>query len=470
MPARDLVIRDAEVDGVGGLAVRIAGGRIAEVGRNVSAALDEFDARGGALLPGLIDHHIHLLATAARDASLALDAVRNPAEFLARLRQYAAVRAPGSWVRAVGYHERMAGLLSRHDLDRMVPQHPVRIQHQTGSLWMLNSQALGMVVGDGEPPACVERDEAGSFTGRIWRGDAWLAERLGATPPTLAPLGARLAALGVTGLMDASVSTDDTSASILAAAHRTGELPQRLALMSAGFLAPPADAAFQVGPVKIMLDEHDLPPLDDIVRRIGMARSWSRRVAVHCVTAAELALTLAAFEAAGARPGDRIEHGGMIPADAIAVIADLRLTVVTQPGFVFERGDRYIADIDPTEHGDLYRCASLCAAGVPVASSSDAPYSRADPWAAMRAAVRRRTRDGLSLGSPERVDAEVALRLHLGGFDAPGGRVRTVAPGEPADLCLLKTPRREALAALTSDLVAATIIGGEIVYCEARSG
>jgi len=469
MPPRNLLIRNVEIDGVCGQAVRIAAGRIVEVGPNLAAAPDELDGRGGALLPGLIDHHIHLLATAARSDSLALDTVRAPAEFSARLGAYAALQAPGSWVRAVGYHERMAGLLSREDLDLLVPLHPVRIQHQTGSLWMLNSRALA-IVADGETPPCVERDGSGSATGRIWRGDAWLAERLGAASPALAPLGARLAALGVTGLMDASVSTDDRSASILADARRTGELPQRLALMSGGFLEGPLDAAFRVGPLKIMLDEHDLPPLDDIVHRIGMARSWDRNVAVHCVTAAELAFTLAAFETAGAKPGDRIEHGGMIPADAIAVIAGLGLTVVTQPGFVFERGDRYLADIDPTEHSDLYRCASLLAAGVPVASSSDAPYSAPDPWAAMRTAVRRRTRDGLSLGSHERVDAAIALQLHLGAFDAPGGRLRRVVQDEPADLCLLKTPRREALAALSSDLVAATIIQGEIVYLEARAG
>jgi len=468
MTSRDLLIRNAEVDGVSGLDVRIVDSRIEAVGPGLCAASDELDARGGALIPGLIDHHIHLLATAARADSLALDTVRTQAEFLARLREYAAARAPGSWVRAVGYHERMAGLLSRHDLDQLVPLHPLRVQHQTGSLWMLNSQALAMVAG-GEIPPSVERDGAGSPTGRIWRGDAWLAERLGATPPAFAPLGARLAALGVTGLMDASVSTDDKSAAILANAHRAGELPQRLALMSGGFLTERPDA-FRIGPLKIMLDEHNLPPLDDIVRRIGMARSWRRRVAVHCVTAAELALTLAAFETAGAEPGDRIEHGGMIPADAIGVVAGLGLTVVTQPGFVFERGDRYLADIDPTEHCDLYRCASLLSAGVPVASSSDAPYSAPDPWAAMRAAVGRRTRDGLPLGVEERVSASIALGLHLGGFDAPGGHCREVAPGDPADLCLLKAPRREALAALSSDLVAATIIQGKIAYREVHFG
>jgi predicted amidohydrolase YtcJ len=328
---------------------------------------------------------------------------------------------------------------------------------------MLNSRALA-IVDQGRTPEGLERDAGGAPTGRVWRADAWLAERIGKTPPPLAPLGAALAEAGVTGVMDASVTTSAETAAILAAAHRAGDLPQRLRLMSGGGLAAPEDGAFGVGPLKILLDDHDPPPLDDFVRRIGQARGWGRAVAVHCVTAGELALTLAAFEVAGSAPGDRIEHGGMIPAEAIPVLARLGLTVVTQPGFVFERGDRYLADIDPREHADLYRCASLLAAGIPLASSSDAPYASPDPWRAMRAAVRRRTQTGQAIGAAECVDAGTALGLYLGDFARPGGPPRRVAPDQPADLCLLKTPIREACETLDADLVAATIIAGRVVY------
>lgn len=459
----DLLIRNAEVDGVPGQDVRLAGGRIAEIGRGLARAPAEIDARGGALIPGLIDHHIHLLATAAQADSLALDQVQGPAQLAARLHDHAGSRPAGTWLRATGYHERVAGDLTRQDLDALAPNHPLRVQHQTGALWMLNSRALA-IVESGQTPDSLERDPAGVATGRIWRGDSWLMQRIGKTPPPLAPIGAALAAAGVTGVMDASVSTDDDGAEILGAAHRAGALPQRIGLMSGGALAALQDGAFVVGPLKILLDDHDLPPLDDVVARIRLARSWGRPVAVHCVTAAELALTLAAFEAAESAPGDRIEHGGMIPADAIAAIVRLGLTIVTQPGFVFERGDRYLAEIDPREHDELYRCASLLAAGVPVAASSDAPYSSPDPWAAMRAAVQRRTRTGSAIGLGEQVSPQTALRLFLGDFADPGGRPRRVVPGAATDLCLLKAPLGEALAALSSDMVAATIIGGRVVY------
>jgi predicted amidohydrolase YtcJ len=233
-------------------------------------------------------------------------------------------------------------------------------------------------------------------------------------------------------------------------------------LMSAGELAARPDAA--VGPVKVLLDEHDLPDLDELIALTATARQWGRRVAIHCVTAVELAVSLAAFEAAGARPGDRIEHGGVIPKAAIGALKALGLTVVTQPGFVFDRGDRYLAEVPAEEQDSLYRIASLLRAGVPVAASSDAPYSSHDPWQAMRAAATRQTRLGARLGADEGVAPAKALSLWLGGFADPGGPARRVRVGAPADLCLLTTPLADALAEPDAERVAASLVAGQLVF------
>src|SRR5262249_35206975 len=162
----------------------------------------------------------------------------------------------------------------------------------------------------------------------------------------LAPLGRALASYGITGLTDTSATTDAAAAALLAQARRDGALPQRLTLMSAGPLQPAADGAVDVGPVKVLLDDARLPDLDDFVGRSEAARGQGGAVAVHCAPAGELAMTLAAFELAGAQAGDRIEHGGVIPVEAISMLKLLGLTVVTQSAFVFERGDRYLADVD----------------------------------------------------------------------------------------------------------------------------
>ena len=186
---------------------------------------------------------------------------------------------------------------------------------------------------------------------------------------------------------------------------------------------------------------------------------------MHCVTAAQLVVTIAALRAAGGHPRDRIEHAAVVPDDSLADLAELGVTVVTQPNFVAERGDQYLADVPAAEHGQLWRVASLLDAAVPVALSTDMPFGDGDPWAAMRAAVHRTTPSGAVLNADECVSARTALTMFLGRPDRPG-RARTVEPGQPGDLCVLSEPPATALAELDAGMVAATVIGGELVYFE----
>src|SRR3546814_9446763 len=95
------------------------------------------------------------------------------------------------------------------------------------------------------------------------------------------------------------------------------------------------------------------------------------------------------------------------------MLAERDLRVVTQPGFLADRGDRFAAGTPAAEHGDLYRCRSLLDAGIPVALSSDAPYGPADPWQVIAAAAGRRTPDGSVLGPAETITAADALDAYL---------------------------------------------------------
>jgi predicted amidohydrolase YtcJ len=456
-----LTLRNVRVEGRPGLDVRVERGRIAAIGARLPACAQEIDGRSGVLIPGLADHHIHLFATAAQTQSVALDDLVSIEAVGARLRHAAVGQAAGTWLRAVGCPPFIAEALERGVLDRWVPDHPLRLADQSAALWLLNTRALEAV---GEPlPRGAERDTAGRPTGRLWREDRWLRERLGNQPPDLADLGRILAGFGVTAVTDATATTDQAGAELLASARRSGALPQRLTLMSAGPLAPPEDGAFSVGPVKLVLDERDLPALDDLVGRIEAARRQRRRVAVHCVTAAELALTLAAFEAAGAMRGDRIEHASIVPLEAVSRIRELGLAVVLQPGLIAKRGDRYLREVDAGERPDLHRCASLAEAGIPMGFSSDAPYGPLDPWVAIRAAMTRRTASGLVAGAQEAIAPDMAVRQYLSRPDDVGGAARRVRVGEAADLCLMSA---DVLTIVqdSRDAVTATIIGGQLAY------
>lgn len=454
-----LVLRRAEVDGCV-VDVRLHDGWIVALGSEVEPESGDevLDAASGALLPGLHDHHIHLMAFAAARNSVPLGPpeVTDAATFDTALRA-----APGSgWLRGIGYHESVAGELDRHRLDAVAPQRPVRIQHRSGAMWVLNSAAMELVdVGPGAPSG-VERDAGGVPTGRIYGLDEWLRARLPADPPDLAGAATELVSYGVTGLTDATPTEDGNHVAVLADAVADGRVPQRLVVTGGLRLPLDAGAALRRGPVKLIVADHALPALDDLTASIKAAHDRGRPVAIHCVTRAALLLALAAWDDAGPRTGDRVEHAAVAgPAEADRLAA-AGITVVTQPGFVVERGDAYLADVEPEDQPDLWPCASLLDCGVAVGGSTDAPFGHADPWRAIAAATTRRTRGGRLLGAEERLDPGWALKLFLTSPDDPGGLPRRVAVGQPADLCLLRLPLDAALEEPSSAHVAATFLSG----------
>lgn len=464
-----LLIQNAEINGIPGLHVLIESGRIRSIGHSVPPAPRpalQIDAKGGVLLPGLTDHHIHLLATAAKRASLSAEHVTSFEGLTTLIRNAACSLSPGEWLRVTELDTFAVGIPDKDALDRIESTHPIRIQDRTGALWILNTYGLSLIVSssDHHLPEGVERNEAGQITGRVWRESDWLKDRLKSSPPDLEGLGAELSSLGITSVTDASVSTTQEMAVLLGRAHKSGRLPQRLRLMSGGKLSPCEAGSFEIGETKVLLDERSLPDFDELGLTIRQSREQSRRVAMHCVTAVELSYCLAAFETYGAYPGDRIEHGSIIPKEAIAPIKKLGLVVVTQPGFLHARGERYLARVDPCEQGDLYRCASLVEQEIPVAFSSDAPYGPVDPWLAMRTATDRLTEMGHSICPQERIPAGRALDMYLGTPAYPTARARQVRVGTAADLCLLKLPLMEALNDLSRHHVAATFINGRIVF------
>jgi predicted amidohydrolase YtcJ len=183
---------------------------------------------------------------------------------------------------------------------------------------------------------------------------------------------------------------------------------------------------------------------------------------VHTVTRESLVLLLAALDEAGRHPGDRVEHAALVPAELVPALRGR--AVVTQPGFLADRGELFRREVPEDEHADLYRCRSLLDAGVPVGFSSDAPYGPVDPWVVIAAAASRRTPDGAPLGSAEAVTTTQALEAYLAPADDPGAPPRQVVPGTAADLVLLHCPLEQALARPSAAAVRGTMIGGHWVH------
>ena len=461
-----MLIRGAEIAGTGPLDVRVEGERIAEIAATLPRADGEFTlaANGGALLPGLHDHHIHLFALAAAEQSVRCGPpeVCN-ADALAHALTHASVRH--EWIRGIGYHESVAGELDRKRLDTWVADRPLRIQHRSGALWLLNSAGIEHLGLDrGADAQGIERDAHGRATGRLYRLDDWLRERLEAKdPPNLDAVSRRLADRGVTGLTDATATNDAEALRALVAAVDSGALRQHIRVMGRPTLPEPDHPGVEHGGVKLLLDERDLPDFEDLAAAIAAAHRSERGVAIHCVTRAELVLACAAFEAAGPRAGDRIEHASVAPPDALPALRECGLSVVTQPHFLNERGDAYLADVEPRDRPWLYRGRGFLEAGIPLGGGSDAPFGAADPWAAMRAAVERRSLGGAVLGARERLSPEEALALFTTRSEAPGGPTRRVEVGEIADLCLLDRPWSLARDDLAAARVVLTLRAGSVI-------
>jgi len=404
---------------------------------NARPGEDVLDAAGGAVLPGLHDHHVHLHSAAAAEHSIRVGPpqVADRAGLAAVLTN--AEAGDDGWIRAVGYHDSVAGSLDRNALDALNavdPATPLRVQHRSGVLWILNSAGLARV-GLADHP-----------DGRLRSTDTW-SDALNRNETSLTTLSDQFSSYGVVGITDATPDLGINDIVRLEELHRHGEFRQHVHCLA---------------PDKRILHDDDLD-LEELAGWIAQRHRGGGLVAVHCVTAAQLVVTIAALREAGTQPGDRIEHAAVVPADCLADLAQLAVTVVTQPNFVAERGDHYLDEVPTAGHDQLWRVASLLQVGVPVALSTDMPFGDGDPWASMRAAVHRTTPSGNILNRRECISARTALTMFLGRPDQPT-RPRTVAPGEPADLCVLTVPPDAALAQLDAEMVAATVIGGEIAY------
>jgi predicted amidohydrolase YtcJ len=468
---KTILIRNVAVDGEPGFDVRAGSELILDVGPSLSRSNGDevLDGDGGEVIPGLHDHHVHLRAVVAARQSVDVSAAATPADFDAIVSAAAAKASTQTWLRVTGWHEHAAGQLDRRRLDAVTGQVPARVQHRSGTMWVLNSPAMAQAGADSCDLAGVERDDDGYPTGRLLRMDEWLRDRLATLPAAqasgsfaagVAEYAAQAARSGVTGFTDATPGRDQADVTELTQLAEADLVPQGLVLMAPPGLREPGSARVTLGPHKLMLDDATLPTAGELAATIADTHRAGSPVAVHCVTAGQLLVSIAALAQAGPA-GDRIEHAGIVPPGCAEKLAQLDVAVVTNPGFIADRGHHYLRDVPAVEQDWLYPCASLISAGVAVAAGTDAPFGPADPWQCIAAAMTRATPAGEVLGPAERVPPAAALRLLLA---EPGNlrHVRSVAPGQPSELCILRQPLRTALAHPSDTAVLATIISGRV--------
>ncbi len=242
---------------------------------------------------------------------------------------HARLSIPGSeWLRGIGYHECVAGMLDAATLDAMAGDRPVRIQHRSGRMWFLNSAALDHLLSRAPAPPGLEMLD-GRPTGRLFEEDLWLRQTLGGVPPSLAAISALLASYGVTGITDMSPANDPFMARHFAREQAEHRLLQ--SCLMAGKLSLAEAEPYphlQPGIAKLHLHENALPELDWTIAFVRGAHDLGWPVAVHCTTETELVFALAVIV-------DALIPNEM-PLESAKVMSDKRLLVVPAETRIFD--------------------------------------------------------------------------------------------------------------------------------------
>jgi len=244
----------------------------------------------------------------------------------------------------------------------------------------------------------------------------------------------------------------------------------------AGLVSGSGDNRLRLGALKIMLTEESgkiRPAPEELNRLVLECHRDGFQVAFHAVqeSAVEAAVnaleyTDRHFPAAGRR--HRIEHCSEGPPRLLERLKKLGAVIVTQPPFIYESGERYLATVAESQQPWLYRIRSMLQDGLTVAGSSDSPVAGDNPMVGVYAAVTRRTASGKELLPDEGISPEQALEL----YTVNGARASleeeskgSIAPGKLADLVVLSDdPTRVPVEEIRDITVIMTIIGGRVAW------
>ncbi len=504
-------------------AVAVEGDRIKAVGSSaevmkLAAGARVIDAKGAMIVPGFTDTHVHFIDGGFRLASVQLRDARTPAEFVARIKAFAATVPAGTWILGGDWdHQNWGGELpTRAWLDSVTPAHPVFVTRLDGHMSVANSLALRLAtvsrttadVEGGE----IVRDASGEPAGVFKDNATALVERV--IPPPSAELNDRaleaamsyVASHGVTAVHNMG-SWDDLAT--FERAHAAGRLRTRIYAAVplatwqrlAGYVKAhggTGDSWLHYGALKGFVDgslgSHTaamLEPFTDAPNDRGfyVSSNEDRYAAIKAADAAGLQLFIHAIGDRAIReqldifarvasengPRDRrfrIEHAQHIAPADITRFAALGVVASMQPYHAIDDG-RWAEKVIGAERAKgTYAFRSLLDAGAKVAFGSDWFVAPPTPLEGIYGAVTRRTLDGAhdpdGWVPQERLTVEQALRAYTAtaayaGFDE--GQRGMLKAGMLADLVMIDRDLTRIPAPEIRDArVLLTMVGGKVVF------
>lgn len=490
-------------------------GSSAEV-RKLAGSARVMDAGGQLVVPGFVDAHVHFLMGGMGLTSVKLRDARTPADFVARIRDFARTIPSGAWILAGDWdHTTWGGQLpERSWIDSVTPDNPVWVNRLDGHMNLANSAALRAAgvsrstadVAGGE----IVRDAAGEPTGLLKDNAMSLVARVvPAAPPgiedrALDSAMTWVASHGVTSVHhmgsweDVAVFRRARAANRLrtrihaavplgtwerlrdtVAAEGTGDewlrigglkgfvdgsLGSHTALMFEGFSDAPDDRGLFV------------TPPESLHAWTSGADKAGLQVMVHAIGDRAIATQLDIFARVAAENGPRdrrfrIEHAQHIGPRDMGRFAELAVIASMQPYHAIDDGRWADSVIGPDRSSRTYAFRSLIDSGATLAFGSDWFVAPPVPLEAIHAAVTRRTIDNRNPGGwvpAQKITVEEALRAHTSGSayaafdDTNRGRI---APGMLADLAMIDRDITTIAPELIREArITLTVVGGRIVH------
>lgn len=487
-------------------AVACSGERILWVGSNSEATgfhhpeTQIVDCEGRTLIPGFIDSHCHLLAYAS--SKISVDCGPSTSASIQDVKDAILNQANkdslGQWIRGVGYDHltlKEKRHLNRWDLDSVVSDRPVRLNHRSGHAIVLNSLALkrvGISITTPDPlNGVIERDANGEPTGLLLDMDEYLNGRIPSLPYEVFVTGVKAAnqqmmSNGVTSIQDATHSNSLRRWETFKNLKDKGDLDPRIRLMvglnhlndflELGMRFGLNGSHLDLGHVKIMLTQSTgnfYPNLDELTAIINEVHRKRFPVAIHAVEleAVELAvnaLSEARKSGVSGPVNDRIEHCSECSTIALRKLTGANVSVVTQPGLLYERGHVYVTNIPSSFHQYLYRIKDFFDSGLTPAGGSDAPVTEPKPLDAIYSAVTRKSKTGDIVSPEQGISVYEALKMYTVNPSKTGYVTcdrGTIEPGKLADLVILdQNPLIIDQEAIRDISVMKTLVGGQIAW------
>lgn len=482
-------------------------GRIRALGderevRAFASGAEVVDLRGGTVLPGLIDSHVHAGWTGMAEMAVDLQEVQSLQELFDALRARAAHIRPNALIVAMNFEWRF--IRERRwptweELDAVTTEHPVVFLHRTGHEILANHNAMAQIRAAGALPdetPGLQRDEHGEPTGLLTdranaiAGDFFLSrygQELGWQRVARAAT-EKAARFGLTTMhcLDPLEFVEAVLPLQTSLPIRTVLYTEETDIEKVHALGLPRVGGCRAWWLDGDFDPHTaalLDPYDDCPHCRGtlffeqerldalvlQAHALGMQCAMHAIGDAAIEQALTTYERAlaavpRADHRHRVEHFELPAPDQIARARDLGVVLAVQPPFNHFWGhEDYLPLVGEERTARIDAFRQWHDAGLLMGSGSDSTVTPLDPRIAIHALLNHSR-------PAQRLDLTTALRMSTlnNAFLAFEERDKgTLEVGKLVDLTVLAAdPYAVDPTGLKDIPIRATIVGGDIVWSE----